>query len=114
MTIGILHLIKQKKSGNIMQGNPVTWPRQDTYYLARKSAAWVATEDIASGAGRFFVYPKSHLIDMARNGGNFDIAFHHDRYRELVKWVIREQGLICRLPAEQRRCAVLGGQNDSR
>ena len=23
---------------------------------------------IAPGAGRFFVYPKSHLIDMARNG----------------------------------------------
>ncbi|HJU16534.1 MAG TPA: phytanoyl-CoA dioxygenase family protein [Stellaceae bacterium] len=86
------------------EGNPVTWPHQDTYYLdaeeiGRMTAAWVATEDIAAGAGRFFVYPKSHLIDMAKNGGNFDIAFHHDRYKELVKRVIREQELVCRAPA---------------
>jgi phytanoyl-CoA hydroxylase len=85
-------------------GNPVTWPHQDTYYLdaeeiGRMTAAWVAAEDIAPGAGRFFVYPKSHLIDMAKNGGNFDIAFHHERYKELVKQVIRDQGLVCRAPA---------------
>jgi phytanoyl-CoA hydroxylase len=85
-------------------GNPVTWPHQDTYYLdaeeiGRMTAAWVATEDIAPGAGRFFIYPKSHLIDMAKNGGNFDIAFHHDRYKELVKRVIREHKLACRAPA---------------
>ena len=85
-------------------GNPVTWPHQDTYYLdaeevGRMTAAWVAAEDIAPGAGRFFVYPKSHLIDMEKNGGNFDIAFHHERYKELVKRVIRERGLVCRAPA---------------
>jgi phytanoyl-CoA hydroxylase len=85
-------------------GNPVTWPHQDTYYLdaeeiGRMTAAWIAVEDIAPGAGRFFVYPKSHLIDMAKNGGAFDIAFHHDRYKELVKRVIVEQGLECRVPA---------------
>jgi phytanoyl-CoA hydroxylase len=84
-------------------GNPVTWPHQDTYYLdaediGRMTAAWVAAEDIAPGAGRFFVYPKSHLIDMAKNGGNFDIAFHHERYKELVKQVIIEQGFVCRAP----------------
>jgi phytanoyl-CoA hydroxylase len=86
------------------EGNPVTWPHQDTYYLdaeeiGRMTAAWIAAEDIAPGAGRFFVYPKSHLIDMAKNSGNFDIAFHHDRYKELVGRVIREQGLVCRAPA---------------
>lgn len=85
-------------------GNPVTWPHQDTYYLdaeeiGRMTAAWVAVEEIAPGAGRFFVYPKSHLIDMAKNGGDFDIAFHHGRYKELVGKMIREQGLICRAPA---------------
>jgi phytanoyl-CoA hydroxylase len=85
-------------------GNPETWPHQDTYYLdaeeiGRMTAAWVAVEDIAPGAGRFFVYPKSHLIDMAKNGGNFDIAFHHDRYKALVRQVIEEQALVCRAPA---------------
>ena len=86
------------------EGNPATWPHQDTYYLdaeeiGRMTAAWVAAEDIAPGAGRFFVYPKSHLIDMAKNGGNFDIAFHHERYKELVKQVIGGQRLVCRAPA---------------
>ena len=47
-------------------GNPVTWPHQDIYYLdaeeiGRMTSAWVAVEDIAPDAGRFFVYPKSHL-----------------------------------------------------
>jgi phytanoyl-CoA hydroxylase len=85
-------------------GNPVTWPHQDTYYLdaeeiGRMTAAWVAAEDIAPGAGRFFVYPKSHLIDMTKNGGDFDIAFHHQRYKALAEQVIREQALVCRAPA---------------
>jgi phytanoyl-CoA hydroxylase len=84
--------------------NPVTWAHQDTYYLdaeqiGRMTAAWIAAEDIAPGAGRFFVYPKSHLVDMAKNGGTFDIAFHHERYKQLVTTVIREQGLVCRAPA---------------
>jgi phytanoyl-CoA hydroxylase len=85
-------------------GNPVTWPHQDTYYLDSEqlgsmSAVWIAAEDIAPGAGRFFIYPKSHKIDMRRNGGNFDIAFHHDRYKQLVKDIIRDQRLQCRAPA---------------
>lgn len=63
------------------------------------TAAWFAMEDIAPGAGRFFVYPKSHLIDMEKNGGNFDIAFNHARYKKLVIDVIRRHGLECRAPA---------------
>jgi phytanoyl-CoA hydroxylase len=86
------------------EGNPETWPHQDTYYLdaedlGRMTGAWIAVEDIAPGAGRFFIYPGSHLIDMARNGGNFDIAFNHARYKELVRHVIREHALECRAPA---------------
>ena len=86
------------------EGNPVTPPHQDSYYLDAEQigqmvGAWVALEDIAPGAGRFFVYPGSHRIDMPRNGQDFDIAFHHDRYKELVRSVIREHGLVCRAPA---------------
>jgi phytanoyl-CoA hydroxylase len=56
------------------EGNPATWPHQDTYYLDSEhigamTGAWFAVEDIKPGAGRFFVYPKSHLFDMAKNGG---------------------------------------------
>jgi phytanoyl-CoA hydroxylase len=86
------------------EGNPATWPHQDTYYLDSEhigamTAAWFAVEDIKPGAGRFFVYPKSHLFDMTRNGGDFDIAFNHARYKDLVKRVIEEQGFECRAPA---------------
>ena len=86
------------------EGNPATWPHQDTYYLDSEhigamTAAWFAVEDIKPGGGRFFVYPKSHLFDMARNGGDFDIAFNHARYKDLVKRVIEEQGFVCRAPA---------------
>jgi phytanoyl-CoA hydroxylase len=86
------------------EGNSATWAHQDTYYLDAEeiggmTAAWYAMEDIAPGAGRFFVYPKSHLVDMAKNGGDFDIAFHHGRYKRLVIDVIRRHGLECRAPA---------------
>jgi phytanoyl-CoA hydroxylase len=97
------------ESGKLVQsmyfhGNPVTWPHQDTYYLDSEhlgsmTAAWIAAEDISPGAGRFFVYPGSHKIDMRKNGGNFDIAFNHDRYKELVRNVIKDQRLQCRAPA---------------
>ncbi len=86
------------------QGNPATWAHQDTYYLdaeqiGRMTAGWFAMEDIAPGAGRFFIYPRSHLINMEKNGGDFDVAFHHEQYKKLVIDVIRRHGLECRAPA---------------
>ena len=85
-------------------GNPATWAHQDTYYLdstdiGRMTAVWIAVEDIHPGAGRFYVYPRSHLVDMAKNGGDFDIAFHHDRYKKLVLDVIERHHLVCHAPA---------------
>jgi phytanoyl-CoA hydroxylase len=85
-------------------GNPATWAHQDTYYLDAEqiggmTAGWFAVEDIAPGAGRFFICPTSHRIDMTKNGGDFDVAFHHDRYKELVLDVIRRHGLEFRAPA---------------
>ncbi|MCI0600417.1 MAG: phytanoyl-CoA dioxygenase family protein [Beijerinckiaceae bacterium] len=86
------------------EGNPATWAHQDTYYLDSErigamTAAWFAVENIAPGAGRFYVYPKSHFVDMRKNGGDFDIAFNHLRYKELVKRVIEDEGFECRAPA---------------
>ncbi len=86
------------------EGNSATWPHQDAYYLDSAGpggmvGAWIALEDIAAGAGRFYVYPRSHLIDLAPNRGDLDIAFHHDRYKSHVRDVIAAHGLTLRAPA---------------
>ena len=86
------------------EGNCATWAHQDTYYLDSEHvgsmvAAWFALEDIHPGAGRFFVYPRSHLIDVRKNGGDFDVAFHHERYKALILEIIKRRGLTLRAPA---------------
>jgi phytanoyl-CoA hydroxylase len=89
------------------EGNSATWAHQDTYYLDSEEfgtmiAGWYALEDINPGAGRFFVYPKSHLIDIGKNGGDFDVAFNHSKYKDLVIEIIKKFNLECRAPALQR------------
>jgi phytanoyl-CoA hydroxylase len=85
------------------EGNPKTWAHQDTYYLDSSKlgemiGAWIAVEDIQPGAGRFFIYPGSHKIDVEKNGGDFDIAFHHERYKALVLEIIAKFNLRCQAP----------------
>jgi phytanoyl-CoA hydroxylase len=85
-------------------GNPSTSPHQDTYYLdsadvGAMMAVWIATEDIQPGAGRFFICPKSHRIDMHKNGGDFDIAFNQARYQQLVADTITNHQLRFVAPA---------------
>lgn len=97
------------EAGKIVQsmyfeGNPATWAHQDTYYLDSEklgtmSGAWTALEDIAPGAGRFYVYPRSHLIELAMNRGSMSIASNHAGYKTLVVEIIRKNGLECRAPA---------------
>ena len=89
------------------EGNSETWPHQDTYYLDSETigtmaACWFALEDIDAGAGRFFVLPGTHKIDMAKNGKNFDVAFNHDRYKDLVKKIIVDNKLEIRAPFLQK------------
>jgi phytanoyl-CoA hydroxylase len=86
------------------EGNPATWAHQDTYYLDSEKlglmvGAWIALEDIAPGAGRFFIYPRSHLVDLGLNRGSLSIASNHVGYKQLVLDAIREHGLECRAPA---------------
>lgn len=95
-----------------VEGNPQTWARQDSYYLdADRIGGMVgvtfAMEDIAPGAGRPFVYPDSHRIDLARNGGGVDVAYNHDRYKRLVSDFLRVNGLRCRAPALRQGDALL-------
>jgi phytanoyl-CoA hydroxylase len=89
------------------EGNSATWAHQDAYYLdsaepGGMTGAWIALEDIAPGAGRFYVYPRSHLIDIAPNRGDLDIAFHHDRYKQHVVELIAAHGLTLQAPALRR------------
>ncbi|HUO90853.1 MAG TPA: phytanoyl-CoA dioxygenase family protein [Rhizomicrobium sp.] len=84
-------------------GNPSTPPHQDTYYLDSEragamSAAWIATEDIAPGAGRFFICPRSHRIDTEKGAPDFD-AEGDDRYLDYVVDVIRNHQLRFSAPA---------------
>ena len=86
------------------EGNAATWAHQDVYYLdaappGRMTGLWIALEDIAAGAGRFYVYPGSHRIALGQNRGELDFAFHHERYKQRVREAIAAAGLVCRAPA---------------
>lgn len=86
------------------EGNPATWAHQDTYYLdaeelGRMVALWLAVEDIQPGAGRFYVYPRSHKLDISEHGPQIDIAYNHKKYKQLILDVIAKEKLECRAPA---------------
>ena len=94
------------------EGNATTWAHQDAYYLDAAGpgsliGAWIALEDIATGAGRFYVYPRSHLIDLGRNRSDLDIAFHHQRYKQRVLDAIAAHGLTAEAPALRRGDVLL-------
>ena len=85
------------------EGNSATWEHQDSYYLDSErigsmSAAWVALEDIKAEAGRFFVCPKSHLIDLGRQNIKNNIADKHEHYIAQIIDKITEKGLEIRSP----------------
>ena len=86
------------------EANAATQAHQDPYYLDAErlggmAAGWFALEDIAKEAGRFYVCPGSQKIDIAQNSGDFDIAFNHARYTDLVRRIIADNRLELRAPA---------------
>lgn len=86
------------------EGNSETWEHQDSYYLdssdmGRMAAAWIALEDIDAEAGRFFVCPESHRIDLGRHTRDFNIAENHELYIEMVVAKIKDLGYEIRAPA---------------
>ena len=85
------------------EGNSATWEHQDSYYLDSEhvgsmSAAWIAMEDIAATAGRFFVCPQSHRLDLGRHSMDTNIADHHEVYIQSVVQKVRELGLKIHAP----------------
>jgi phytanoyl-CoA hydroxylase len=85
------------------EGNSATWEHQDSYYLdsekvGEMTAAWIALEDISARAGRFFVCPGSHRIQLTKHGYENNIAEHHEVYIASVVDKIKEQRLPIRAP----------------
>jgi len=106
--IKAMHRVLFGEAGKLVQsmyfeGNAETWPHQDTYYLDSERigtmvGCWYALEDIDAGAGRFFVVPGSHRLELAKNGKDIDVAFNHERYKDMVRQVLSENGLAFRAP----------------
>jgi phytanoyl-CoA hydroxylase len=85
------------------EGNSATWEHQDSYYLDSEqvgamAAAWIALEDIAAEAGRFFICPKSHKIDLIKQERDNNIADNHEIYIQQVVQHIRSLNLEIRAP----------------
>jgi phytanoyl-CoA hydroxylase len=85
------------------EGNSATWEHQDSYYLDSQqigtmAAAWIAVEDIAANAGRFFVCPGSQKIDMGRQGYRNNIVDNHEAYIGSVVDKMQQLGLPIRAP----------------
>jgi phytanoyl-CoA hydroxylase len=89
------------------EGNSATWEHQDSYYLDSENlgamvAGWIAVEDIAAEAGRFFICPKSHQIELIRQQKDNNIADNHDAYIQQVVERIRALSLEIRAPLLQQ------------
>ncbi len=85
------------------EGNSATWEHQDSYYLdseeaGEMAAAWVAVEDIAPSAGRFFICPGSHRIKLDDHGIENNIAENHETYILSVVERIKQANLSIRAP----------------
>jgi phytanoyl-CoA hydroxylase len=85
------------------EGNSATWEHQDSYYLdsetiGEMTAAWIALEDIQAQAGRFFICPGSHKIQLDDHGLYNNIAENHESYIASVVTKIKELNLEIRAP----------------
>jgi phytanoyl-CoA hydroxylase len=94
------------------EGNSVTWEHQDSYYLDSEhvgsmAGAWIAIEDIAATAGRFFICPRSHQIDLGRQGVHNNIADNHEVYIQSVVEKIKQLGLTIRAPCLRKGDVLL-------
>jgi phytanoyl-CoA hydroxylase len=88
----------------LFEGNPSTPAHVDSYYLdsadkGRMVAIWIALEDIQPGAGRFFVYPGSHKLNLPDNAGEFEVTEHHPNYLEAIQNLLKQPGMKCHAPA---------------
>ena len=85
------------------EGNSATWEHQDSYYLDSEkiglmTAGWLALEEIKADAGRFFICPESHKIDLGRQNVDNNIADNHDKYIAKVVSIIKSKNMPIKAP----------------
>ena len=85
------------------EGNSATWEHQDSYYLdsektGEMSAGWVALEEIKADAGRFFVCPESHKIELGKQNINNNIADNHDKYISEIVSIMKSKNMKIKAP----------------
>ena len=85
------------------EGNSATWEHQDSYYLDSEkigvmTAGWLALEEIKAEAGRFFICPESHKIDLGRQNIENNIADNHDKYIKKVVSIIKSKNMPIKAP----------------
>ncbi len=96
----ILHVQPKLIHTMLFEGNQQTWPHRDGSYLDGKLVEamvgiWIALEEIAVEAGRFYIYPDSHRIAESSK------APTSDTYVSEVAAQIRREKLACFAPALQ-------------
>ena len=85
------------------EGNSATWEHQDTYYLDSEeiglmTAGWLALEEIKADAGRFFICPESHKIDLGKQNSNNNIVDNHNAYIQEVVSIIKSKKMPIKAP----------------
>lgn len=84
----------------VFEGNQKTWVHRDADYIdasesGRLVGLWVALQEIAPGAGRFFVYPRSHRLELPNDG----LDPNSDDYVKVLTRFLEEHAVVCVAPA---------------
>ena len=101
------------KTWNHFEANPVTTPHCDAHFWTQDVAfgellgLWVALEDIHFGAGRLYVYPHSHDIDLrpllsdikTRSRRKSALNIYDPFYLQSMVNTIKAKGWVCTAPA---------------
>ena len=85
------------------EGNSITGEHQDTYYFDSEkigilTAAWIALEEIKADAGRFFICPGSHKIDIKKMKYYDRILSSHDLYIDELISICNQNNLTLKAP----------------
>lgn len=96
----------------VSEGNQVTWPHRDSYYIdsavtGALIGVWIAAEDIHPGAGRLYVYPRSHTTLLKTVDHNPNLHPESKGFKEQFTRDLAESGLQCVSPALRKGDAIV-------